>query len=313
MEPLLSVIIPVYKVEQYLDECVASVVNQTYRNLEIILVDDGSPDACPAMCDAWAKKDSRIRVIHKKNGGAADSRNVGLDGAAGAWILFLDSDDYYKSADVIEKLVKTAANKNSDIVCFNYCRYYEQAGSFSAPLCPESDVEDSLDILVNRLIFTSSACLKFIKADFFKGDGLRFNTEELAEDIAFCGALLAMEPKVSYCSNALYVYRHRAGSKTNSIGETYVKDALSILSRLTANAPCGDAYLNYVAFQFCTLLINMHFASTAKEIKKQIFSYKWLLAHNGISQVRLVHLVSRMVGIRLASRLLYFYFIIAKR
>ena len=93
-EPLISVIVPVYKAEQYLDRCVQSIVDQTYKNLEIILVDDGSPDNCPAMCDAWAEKDSRVRVIHKENGGVASARNVGLDNAVGQYISFVDSDDW---------------------------------------------------------------------------------------------------------------------------------------------------------------------------------------------------------------------------
>lgn len=91
---MISIIIPIYKVEQYLDECVASVVNQTYKDLEIILVDDGSPDSCPQMCDEWAKKDSRIKVVHKKNGGLSSARNAGLAVATGEYIGFVDSDDY---------------------------------------------------------------------------------------------------------------------------------------------------------------------------------------------------------------------------
>ena len=90
MEPLVSVVIPIYNVEKYLDRCVSSVVNQTYRNLEIILVDDGSPDNCPAMCDAWAERDSRIRVIHKKNNGQGMARNSGMDIATGKYIFFFD-------------------------------------------------------------------------------------------------------------------------------------------------------------------------------------------------------------------------------
>ena len=92
--PLISVIVPVYKVEAYLDRCVQSIVDQTYRNLEIILVDDGSPDNCGAMCDAWAEKDSRVKVIHKENGGGAQARNIGLDCAKGEYIGFVDSDDF---------------------------------------------------------------------------------------------------------------------------------------------------------------------------------------------------------------------------
>ena len=93
LDRLMSVIISVYKVEDYLDKCVNSIVNQTYKNLEIILVDDGSPDNCPAMCDEWAKKDKRIKVIHKQNGGLSSARNAGLDICTGDYIMFVDSDD----------------------------------------------------------------------------------------------------------------------------------------------------------------------------------------------------------------------------
>ena len=93
-EELISVIVPVYKVEKYLDKCVKSIVNQTYKNLEIILIDDGSPDMCPIICDRWAASDSRIKVIHKVNSGIADVRNVGIQEASGQYIGFVDSDDY---------------------------------------------------------------------------------------------------------------------------------------------------------------------------------------------------------------------------
>ncbi|MDI1303790.1 MAG: glycosyltransferase, partial [bacterium] len=90
---LISIIIPIYGVEKYIDKCILSVINQTYKNLEIILVDDGSPDNCPAICDQYAKKDSRIRVIHKINGGLSSARNSGIDIATGKYITFVDSDD----------------------------------------------------------------------------------------------------------------------------------------------------------------------------------------------------------------------------
>lgn len=105
MKRLISIIVPVYKVEQYLDRCVESLVRQTYSNIEIILVDDGSPDNCPQMCDRWAEKDNRIIVIHKKNGGLSDARNTGINRARGDYILFVDSDDYIVE-DAVEVLEK---------------------------------------------------------------------------------------------------------------------------------------------------------------------------------------------------------------
>ena len=98
----ISVIVPVYKVEEYLDRCVKSIVEQTHKNLEIILVDDGSPDNCPMMCDKWAEKDSRIKVIHKKNEGVSAARNIGLDNAKGEYIGFVDSDDYLEKEAIYE-------------------------------------------------------------------------------------------------------------------------------------------------------------------------------------------------------------------
>ena len=112
--PLISVIVPVYKVEPYLDKCVRSIVGQTYTNLEIILVDDGSPDNCPAMCDEWAEKDSRIKVIHKANGGLSDARNAGLVVASGELIGFVDSDDWIEP-EMYERLYAAMQRDGSDI------------------------------------------------------------------------------------------------------------------------------------------------------------------------------------------------------
>ena len=112
--PLISVIVPVYKVEKYLDKCVESIVKQTYKNLEIILVDDGSPDRCPEMCDEWSKKDSRVKVIHKENGGLSDARNAGLNIATGALIGFVDSDDYI-DIEMYEMLYNLILSTGSDI------------------------------------------------------------------------------------------------------------------------------------------------------------------------------------------------------
>lgn len=110
----VSIIVPVYKVEPYLDKCISSIVNQTYTNLEIILVDDGSPDQCPQMCDAWAEKDARIRVIHKENGGLSDARNAGMAVATGEYIAFVDSDDWI-APDLYTHLYRRLTEDHSDI------------------------------------------------------------------------------------------------------------------------------------------------------------------------------------------------------
>ena len=124
MQPLISVIVPIYNVEKYLDRCVGSIINQTYKNLEIILVDDGSPDNCPQMCDDYAKKDSRIKVVHKENGGLSDARNAGMKVATGEYVSFIDSDDYI-SLDFYETLLETIVDNDSDIVECSVVKFYE--------------------------------------------------------------------------------------------------------------------------------------------------------------------------------------------
>lgn len=116
---LVSVVLPVYNVEQYLDRCMESVVNQTYRNLEIILVDDGSTDSCPRKCDEWAARDSRIKVIHKESAGAGMARNTGMDHVTGEYICFFDSDDYV-ALDTIEKAYQCISSHHAEIVLFGY-------------------------------------------------------------------------------------------------------------------------------------------------------------------------------------------------
>ena len=124
--PLVSIIVPVYKVENFLDRCVESLTAQSYGNIEIVLVDDGSPDACPAMCDGWAARDGRIKVIHKPNGGLSDARNSGVAVALGAYISFVDSDDYV-SPDYVEYLLSLLKNNSADIACGSF-RYVYGAG-----------------------------------------------------------------------------------------------------------------------------------------------------------------------------------------
>lgn len=154
--PLITVIVPVYKVEDTLDRCLESIVNQTYRNLEIILVDDGSPDNCPAMCDAWAGKDSRISVIHQQNGGLSAARNSGLDRCSGEYIAFVDSDDYIEPA-FIERMVHEALRTDADLAICGIIRESTSDGTVvQRPETPSERVETlDRDAIIAR--FTASS------------------------------------------------------------------------------------------------------------------------------------------------------------
>ena len=130
IKDLVSVVVPIYNVERYLDRCIESIVNQTYTNLEILLIDDGSPDHCPEMCDEWAKKDHRIRVIHKKNAGQGMARNTGIENASGEYICFFDSDDYIDKC-LIEKSYQVICEEKADIVLYGCVNAYPEKNRYN--------------------------------------------------------------------------------------------------------------------------------------------------------------------------------------
>lgn len=205
MNPLVSVIIPVYKVEKYLDRCVASIVSQTYENLEIILVDDGSPDNCPVMCDKWAKKDNRIQVIHKQNGGLSDARNAALDIKKGEYITFVDSDDML-APNAVELLIETALTDNSDIV---FC---EGAKAFAGDLKPEIAKSSSKKVL------NPDCALEYMFCDImrweawgslyksFLFDYERFPKGRIFEDIDTIPRVVLSSKIITFINAGIYYY-----------------------------------------------------------------------------------------------------------
>lgn len=205
-KPLISVIVPIYKAEQYLDKCVQSIVDQTYRNLEILLVDDGSPDSCPMLCDSWASKDSRIKVIHKKNEGQEVARNIGLDSATGSFIAFVDSDDWIAS-DMYEYLYSNLVNANADIsACQATLVYpdgkYRHTQEFS-PRLRQGDAAHAL-ILVSTDVMGHVVWDKLYKAELFTKirfpdvprDGDMFVTYRILDNIN--QFVFAPQPKYYY-------------------------------------------------------------------------------------------------------------------
>lgn len=184
----LSVIVPIYNVEEYLDECIKSIVNQTYKNLEIILVDDGSPDHCPELCDIWAEKDGRIKVIHKENGGVSSARNAGLDAAAGDFIAFVDSDDFLDS-DMYEIMLSQMREHNTDmaqcgIVRENADGSVEVWDSFEAPIVVMDNMQLLCSVGEAAGILPVSPCNKIFKAEVISG--IRYDESlKYAEDTLF--------------------------------------------------------------------------------------------------------------------------------
>lgn len=206
-EALISVIVPVYKVEAYLERCVDSIRNQTYKNLEIILVDDGSPDRSGQMCDELARLDSRIRVIHKENGGLSDARNAGLDAMTGQYVSFIDSDDWIQP-QMLEVLLDRMVEQNAQISCCGMVRCTDEKELYCFNPNREeqftlSGEEAQMELLRNYRI-TNSMNDKLFCAEIFKD--LRMKKGVLFEDMQLQYRCIAKADRVTYIGTPFYCY-----------------------------------------------------------------------------------------------------------
>lgn len=215
----ISIIVPVYNVEHELSRCVDSILNQSYTNIEVILVDDGSTDRCPFICDAFVMKDRRVRVIHKPNGGLSSARNAGLREASGEWILYVDSDDYILN-DSCERLIAVGAKYDCDIVSadaireFNGGREYMVHGSLADGKCYPS--RDFIIKTVKPCEWYAPAWLNLYKRSFLIENNLFFVEGLLHEDMEMQPRVFLAAKTVAYCAYPFYRYVDRASSIMNA-------------------------------------------------------------------------------------------------
>ena len=205
MHDLISVIIPVYKVEKYLCRCVDSVLEQTYTNMEIILVDDGSPDNCPVMCDEYARQDSRVKVIHQENAGLSGARNAGIDMAQGQWLAFVDSDDYL-TADFLERLYQACVDTGSSL---SVCRWeYVRGETIPEHGTGETRVYTGREMLANLYVpdgaYFVVAWNKLYRKELF--EDIRYPLGRIHEDEATTYRIYDKVKKAAYVDRSLYGY-----------------------------------------------------------------------------------------------------------
>lgn len=216
-ETLLSVIVPVYNVESYLVRCVDSILAQTYENLEVILVDDGSKDGSGAICDDFAAKDARVKVIHKANGGLSSARNVGLDAAAGEYITFVDSDDWIEP-DMYEQMLGLMERHGVKLVCAGRYDVDSKDGQKVVGLCPVKEEKISGQELARRIFLwdniDSAAVDKVYHRSLFHG--MRFPYGVVCEDVATTYRIALRAEQVAMCPVPMYNYYHRPGSITTA-------------------------------------------------------------------------------------------------
>ena len=315
----VSFIIPVYKVEKYLRQCVESITTQTYRDIEVILVDDGSPDDSPALCDNLADEDVRVNAIHKENGGLSDARNVGLKAATGDFVVFVDGDDFWLSKDDLNELMAVAEQQpEADFIGYNCKYYYPETESFS-PWVAYSDklsmpVDKNMAMieLVKSGTFPMSACLKLIKREFLIKNELFFVKGQIAEDIPWFINVLDKCGKCSFVDRYVYAYRQNvAGSITNFSGDMSFRSLLNIVETETDKVEsrsfskeAKEALYSFLAYE---LSILMTYSNIDREISKRLKTYSWLIEYDINPKVKKVKICRRLLGMDLTVLLLKLY------
>jgi len=273
-KPLLSVVVPVYKAEKYLHRCVNSILNQTLNDLELILVDDGSPDNSGAICDEYAKKDDRVRVVHKPNGGAASARNVGIDIANGEYIGFCDSDDYL-NVNMYKELLDVLKENNLDsITCLSNTR--DESGNLVSSGISDKKLKHYNKVEYIKKIYLWDAdvslCTRISKTEKIKQ--IRIPEKRRVEDFFFTICLLHNLGKTSIYNYPFYEYTVNTNSVTHSADSTIYMDGLYFFEK-SKELLCTDEYsLEQEHFKY-KMLSSLFISLKKAEYKKYKYQLKY--------------------------------------
>lgn len=301
-----SIVVPIYNAEQYLQECVNSVLEQTFKDFELILVDDGSTDRSSALCDEYAANDPRVKVIHKVNGGQSSARNAGIATANGAYAVFLDSDDLFAYSNFLEDL-KNAADADTDIIVFRYRKYYgTRTESVGAALDDLKGAPDDILLteLVKRDTFFCSCWSKTVRMDLLKKHGIHFDESLCCEDMDWYYSVLEHAKQFKVLDKECIFYRQRENSVTSTFKKKSVTDYIFTIEKwyqkITAMdaSPKKNALLSSLAKLYCNLLISYsRHAKDLKAEKKAIFAFKPLLQHRLNPRTAMFYKLSKIAGL----------------
>lgn len=295
-----SVIIPVYNVEAYLDDCVASVLNQSFADFEVLLIDDGATDSSGAMCDRWAAMDSRVRVIHQENQGLSGARNTGIQASQGEYLMFLDSDDWWSGRDVLEKLAQLIDKTRPQVLSFDYQKSFD--GVLESPYFNSEDAIDfTLASMMDQGVWVNGACNKAVHRDLFS-DKLFFRKNVSSEDMDWTLRLAQRAERFDYLQQVVFIYRQRTVSISHSVSPKRVTDMLGnvgyCLQLLEETPQMKQVLLPYVAYQYATALYNC--ASLPRKQRRALLpdfkAFRWLLKESSNSKVKLLNTASKLLG-----------------
>lgn len=324
MEKKLSFVLPIYNVEKYLPQCVDSILTQATQECEIILVDDGSPDNCGAICDGYQQKSNLIRVIHKANGGLSAARNSGLEIAEGRYVLFVDSDDYLEEGSVA-KLLEWIDTTSADVAFLESRKVYPDGSweSMGEGLVREAifgkNREEVLHFLATRPKFPASAWGKIYRRAFLQENRIEFpHDRRLSEDLIFSLNLFLAAESFDYLAFPYYCYRQaREGSITNNISPKYYFDTAMFVTEVAerfaknqkAVSDMAQSALSFAAYEYSILLWHLLCMRDENWDRAYRFlkEYRWILRYGKNKKSRLVNAVVSVAGLRLTARVMDVY------
>lgn len=292
---LLSVIVPVYNVEQYLPRCVDSILAQTYPNLEIILVDDGAQDASGKICDDYAARDPRIRVIHKENGGLSSARNAGLDAARGEYLAFVNSDDWIEP-DAYEAMLALARKYGEKLVCAGRYDVDGRTGQRQLGLCPQKEERITGEEMAGRIFLwdgcDSSACDKLYHRSLFRE--LRYPEGKVCEDVPVTYRIALQAEQVVLCDKPFYNYFHRPDSITTAaVSENsfhFSQHTAEIYPYIRDNHPKIEAQARYFRVRSLSHIlllldqereeVRIRFLKQYRSSRKALREHTWFILHS---------------------------------
>ena len=324
--PFFSIIIPVYKVEKYLKECVESVLIQSFHDYEIVLIDDGSPDKSSQICDeliATMGDFQRLKVLHKKNGGLSDARNYGIEYALGRYIIFLDSDDYWDSKNTLmviyDTLIKT---EMPDVIMFQGKKYYEDTNEiisdipFDVEYINSHNVYDIIKNIITTQSYSMSACTKAVKAAIFRERSIYFEKRLTGEDLDWFFKLITNVKSIKAVDLDCYVYRIRSGSISTTTTTRTVVDQLYIINKwekLLLDYKIDTAYKKYyyaiLAYAYMVSLLAYGNLSIEEQcdLYSRMVVQKRILKYAANRKSRLTYIATCILGIRITAKLLSIY------
>lgn len=315
-----SIIVPVYKVEKYLSQCVDSLLAQDFDDYEVILVDDGSPDNSPMICDNYASKSAKVKVVHKPNGGLSDARNAGIAVANGRYITFVDSDDFWRYNDVLSGVYKVVvANEFPDIIVSDFVKYYDQTDKYLEPAQPcHGELNGkSKQKLLEYLYFEiadlkMSACQKFVKREFLVN--ILFEKGLLSEDIDWSFKIYPRAKTIAVYPKAYYCYRQqREGSITNTASQRSFDSLMYIIDKWEKEIPKlsipeeeKEIYLGYLAYQLAIsmALYNNLERNIREDYINQIKKHENLFKHELNNRTISVYRLIRVFGLKTSCHIL---------